>query len=91
MKKNKSSRNWIINQHRDQYFKKSKILGYRSRSAFKLIELNKKFNFLKKESKLLDIGASPGGWSQVSRELIKNGKILSIDIKPMKEIRSYLS
>ena len=61
MKKNKSSRNWIINQHRDQYFKKSKILGYRSRSAFKLIELNKKFNFLKKESKLLDIGASPGG------------------------------
>ncbi len=87
MKKNKSSRNWIINQHRDQYFKKSKILGYRSRSAFKLIELNKKFNFLKKESKLLDIGASPGGWSQVSRELIKNGKILSIDIKPMKEIQ----
>ena len=87
MKKNKSSRNWIINQHRDQYFKKSKILGYRSRSAFKLIELNEKFNFLKKESKLLDIGASPGGWSQVSRELIKNGKILSIDIKPMKEIQ----
>ena len=42
MKKNKRSKSWIINQHRDQYFKKSKILGYRSRSAFKLIEINKK-------------------------------------------------
>ena len=49
--KNKSSKNWIINQHRDEYFKQSRSLGYRSRAAFKLLELNKKFNFLKKNSK----------------------------------------
>ena len=71
MKKNISRKNWIQNQHKDQYFKKSQILGYRSRSAFKLIELNKKFKIIKKNSSLLDIGSSPGGWSQVTAELVK--------------------
>ena len=82
-KKTKKSNSWKIKQHRDQYFKKSKTLGYRSRSAFKLIELNDKFKFIKKNSKLLDIGAFPGGWSQVSSKIAINGKILSIDIKKM--------
>tara|TARA_A100001015_G_scaffold42075_1_gene46057 strand:+ start:2996 stop:3622 length:627 start_codon:yes stop_codon:yes gene_type:complete len=82
-KKSKKSNSWKIKQHRDQFFKKSKTLGYRSRSAFKLIELNQKYKFIKKNSKLLDIGAYPGGWSQVSSKIIKNGKILSLDIKKM--------
>ncbi len=87
MKKNKSSKNWIIKQHRDQYFKRSKILGYRSRSAFKLIELDKKFKFFKKKINLLDIGSSPGGWSQVAQEKIQStGKIISVDIKDMEAI-----
>ena len=60
--KNKSSKNWIINQHRDQYFKQAKIEGYRSRAAFKLIEINSKFNILKKNTSLLDLGSCPGGW-----------------------------
>ena len=50
MKKNRSSKSWVIKQHRDQFYKKSKILGYRSRSAFKLLEINKKFKFLKKKT-----------------------------------------
>ena len=62
-KKSKKSNSWKIKQHRDQFFKKSKTLGYRSRAAFKLIELNKKYKFIKKNTKLLDIGAYPGGWS----------------------------
>ena len=52
--------------YQDFYFKKAKMQGYRSRSAFKLIELNKKFNFLKKNISLLDVGSCPGGWSQVA-------------------------
>ena len=48
-KRTKKSNTWKIKQHRDQYFKKSKILGYRSRAAFKLIELNNKFKFIKKK------------------------------------------
>tara|TARA_B100000965_G_scaffold371034_1_gene359611 strand:- start:949 stop:1575 length:627 start_codon:yes stop_codon:yes gene_type:complete len=87
-KRSKKSKSWVIKQHRDPYFKKSKSLGYRSRSAFKLIELNKKFKFINKNSDLLDIGSSPGGWSQVARKLIHKGKVLSIDIKPMEKIEN---
>ena len=88
MKKNKTSKNWLIKKNRDPYFKQSKILGYRSRSAFKLIEMNKKFKFLKKNSLILDLGSCPGGWSQVvSKEVIK-GKVLATDIKSMEKINS---
>ena len=88
MKKNKSSKNWIINQHRDQYFKKAKIEGYRSRAAFKLIEINSKFNIIKKDSNLLDLGSCPGGWSQVASKIVSKGKIVSVDIKEMKPINN---
>ena len=59
-KKSKKSNTWKIKQHRDQFFKKSKSLGYRSRASFKLIELNKKFKFIKKNTNLLDLGSCPG-------------------------------
>ena len=88
MKKNRSSKSWIIKQHRDPYYKKSKTLGYRSRSAFKLLELNEKFKFIKNNSNLLDIGSSPGGWSQIASSIIKNGKIVAVDMKPMKEVKN---
>ena len=87
-KKKKKSNTWKIKQHRDQFFKKSKVLGYRSRAAFKLIELNKKFRFIKKDSKLLDIGAYPGGWSQVSSKIITQGKILSLDTIKIERIKN---
>ena len=86
MKKNKISKNWINKQHRDIYFKKSKVFGYRSRSSFKLIEINNKFKFLNKNTNLLDLGSSPGGWSQVASEIIVNGKILAVDSKSMEKI-----
>ena len=76
-KRVKKSNTWKIKQHRDQFFKKSKTLGYRSRAAFKLIELNNKFKFIKKNTNLLDLGSSPGGWSQVASQLITNGRIQS--------------
>ena len=85
-KKSKKSNTWKIKQHRDQFFKKSKTLGFRSRSAFKLIELNKKYKFIKNDTRLLDIGAYPGGWSQVSSKIITVGKILSLDLKKMDKL-----
>jgi 23S rRNA (uridine2552-2'-O)-methyltransferase len=85
-KRAKKSRTWVIKQHRDQFFKKAKVLGYRSRASFKLIELNKKFNFIKKNSNLLDIGSTPGGWSQVASKIITNGKIIAVDILSMQNI-----
>ena len=88
MKNNKISKNWIIKQHRDLYFKESKKQNYRSRSAFKLIEMDNKFKFLKKNTFLLDLGSSPGGWSQVARKKILTGKILAVDIKQMEKINN---
>ena len=86
MKKNKISKDWLLKQNKDPFFKQSKIQGFRSRSAFKLIEMNKKFKFLKKNLSLLDLGSYPGGWSQVARKEITKGKILAVDIKPMEKI-----
>ena len=88
MKKNKISKNWLKKRKKDKYFKDSKIQGYRSRSAFKLIEMNNKFKIFKKKILLLDLGCSPGGWSQVAEKEIANGKILAIDIKPMEKINN---
>ena len=82
----KSSKLWISRQNNDFYVKEAKAKGYRSRSAFKLIEINKKFKFLKNNINIVDLGSAPGGWSQVCSEINKNGKNLSIDILDMDKI-----
>ena len=82
----KSSKLWISRQNNDFYVKEAKAKGYRSRSAFKLIEINKKFKFLKNNLNIVDLGSAPGGWSQVCAEFNKNGKNLSIDILAMDKI-----
>ena len=87
-KRVKKTNSWRIKQHRDQFFKKSKTLGYRSRASFKLIELNKKYKFIKANTNLLDLGSFPGGWSQVARQIIKSGKIMSVDLKEMEPIKN---
>ena len=87
-KRIKKSNSWKIKQHRDQFFKKSKILGFRSRASFKLIELNKKYKFIKNDTNLLDLGSCPGGWSQVASQIITEGRILAIDLDEMKPIKN---
>ena len=87
-KKVKKSNFWKIKQNRDQYFKKSKTLGYRSRASFKLIELNQKYKFIKEYTNLLDLGSFPGGWTQVASQKITKGKIMSIDIKEMEPVKN---
>ena len=81
-----SSKSWIARQFNDPYTKLAKQKGYRSRSAFKLIEINKKFKFLKNNLNIVDLGSAPGGWSQVCSKINKNGKNLSIDILDMDKI-----
>ena len=83
-----SSKHWIARQFSDPYIKLAKQKGYRSRSAFKLIEINKKFKFLRNNLNIIDLGSAPGGWSQVCSEINKNGKNLSIDILDMDKIDS---
>ena len=88
MKKNKISKNWINKQKRDIYFRQSKIEGYRSRAVFKLKEIDEKFKILKNGISLIDLGSAPGSWSQYAANKIKNGKILSIDLKNIENIKN---
>ena len=86
MKKNKISKNWVNKQRRDIYVRQSKVDGYSARSAYKLIEINEKFKIFKGGLCVVDIGAAPGSWSQYASKLIKNGKLISIDLKKMEMI-----
>ena len=88
MKKNKISKNWVNKQRRDIYVRQSKIDGYRARSAYKLIEIDEKFKIFKGGMCVVDIGAAPGSWSQYASKVVKNGKIISIDLKEIEDIKS---
>lgn len=82
-----SSQRWLERQLNDPYVAAAKAKGYRSRAAFKLIELDSKFHFLKKGARVLDLGAAPGGWSQVAAARIgEKGRIVAADILPMEPL-----
>ena len=86
MKKNKISKNWVNKQRRDTYVRQSKVDGYRARSAYKLIEIDEKFKIFKGGLSVVDIGAAPGSWSQYASKIVKNGMLISIDLKKMDPI-----
>lgn len=79
--KSKSSNRWLQEHFSDQYVKQSQADGYRSRASYKLIELNKKDRLFRKGMSVVDLGAAPGGWTQVAVELIgEQGKVVASDI-----------
>ena len=90
MKKNKISKNWVNKQKRDTYVRQSRVDGYRARSAYKLIEIDEKFKIFKGGLSVIDIGAAPGSWSQYVSKVVKNGKIISIDLKDMEKIENTI-
>ena len=90
MKKNRISKNWINKQKRDIYVRQSQVDGYRARSAYKLIEIDEKFKILKNGISVIDLGASPGSWSQYISRTVKSGRLVSIDIKGMEEIENTI-
>src|SRR5262245_21205591 len=82
-----SSSRWLERQLNDPYVAEAKKQGYRSRAAFKLIELDDKFHLLKKNATVLDLGAAPGGWSQIARERVgAGGRVVGVDILPIEPI-----
>ena len=87
MAKSKSSKRWLQEHCDDQYVKRSKQDGYRSRASYKLLELHKKDNLFHPGMAVVDLGSSPGGWSQVASRLVADGGfVLASDILPMKSI-----
>ncbi|MDR1488144.1 MAG: RlmE family RNA methyltransferase [Holosporales bacterium] len=80
-KMKESSKRWLIRQMKDPYVALAKKNGYRSRAAFKLLEINDKFKILEKNRIVIDLGSTPGGWSQIASSKCK--KVIAVDLLPM--------
>ena len=89
MKRTKTSKNWMHEHVDDFYVQEAQKQGYRSRAAFKLIQANEKYKFIKHDSRAVDLGAAPGSWSEVLSRLIgKSGRIVALDILEMQNIKN---
>lgn len=85
--RSKSSRRWLDEHFDDAYVKQAQLQGYRSRAAFKLLEIQQKDRLMKPGETVIDLGAAPGGWSQVAAQLVgSTGKVIALDILPMDPI-----
>ena len=79
---------WYSERKNEYFYKEAKRDGYRSRSAFKLKQIQKRFRILKQGNIVIDLGAAPGGWSQVAKEIVgEKGTVLGIDLSPIQPIR----
>lgn len=86
-----SSNRWLQRQLNDPYVAESKRLGYRSRAAFKLIQLDEKYHFLGKGKTIVDLGCAPGGWTQIAAEKNKGqGQIVGLDLLPTEDIKGAI-
>lgn len=71
-------------QSKDSYFRRAKKEGYRSRAAYKLLELNRRFRLIQADNRVLDLGSTPGGWLQVASKLVEpKGKVIGVDLQPI--------
>lgn len=83
-KPSKSSRRWLDEHFKDEYVQKAQQAGYRSRAAFKLLEIQERDRLIKQGMTVIDLGAAPGGWSQLAANWVgKHGKIIALDILEM--------
>lgn len=80
------STRWLERQLNDPYVKQAKADGYRSRAAYKIMELDERFKFVRKAKAVVDLGIAPGGWSQVVRKMAPHAKIVGIDLLPVEPI-----
>ncbi|MFM9864084.1 MAG: RlmE family RNA methyltransferase [Micropepsaceae bacterium] len=85
-RRTKSSQAWLERQLNDPYVRAAKSEGYRSRAAYKLAEMNEKHRFLKRGQTAVDLGAAPGGWTQVLVKNLGEGKVVGVDIQDMDPI-----
>jgi 23S rRNA (uridine2552-2'-O)-methyltransferase len=78
---------WQVEKKKDPYYKRAKNQDYRSRASFKLLQLNKKYKIVKNGNKVLDLGAAPGGWSQIALERVgEEGLVVGVDLQKIKPI-----
>ncbi|MBX7536044.1 RlmE family RNA methyltransferase [Qipengyuania flava] len=85
-KRSESSTRWLQRQLNDPYVKQAKADGYRSRAAYKLIEMDEKFGILKGSKRIVDLGIAPGGWAQVARKVVPKAQVVGIDLLEVEPI-----
>ncbi|NNC51946.1 MAG: RlmE family RNA methyltransferase [Erythrobacter sp.] len=85
-KRSESSTRWLQRQLNDPYVKQAKADGYRSRAAYKLIEMDEKFGLLRGAKRIVDLGIAPGGWSQVARKVVPKAHVVGIDLLDVEPI-----
>jgi 23S rRNA (uridine2552-2'-O)-methyltransferase len=78
---------WYKEKKKEHFYKEAKRVGYRARSSFKLLQIQKKFNIIKRGDTVVDLGAAPGGWSQVAKEIVgENGKVIGVDLMQIRPL-----
>jgi 23S rRNA (uridine2552-2'-O)-methyltransferase len=89
MKRSKSSHRWLQEHHRDEYVLRAQKEGYRSRASYKLLEILEKDALIKPGMTVIDLGAAPGGWAQITAHLVgSKGKVIAVDLLPMDPIEN---
>lgn len=86
----KSSQKWLLRQINDPYVERAKREGLKSRAAFKIVEIDDKFKIFKKDRVVVDLGAAPGGWSQIAAERVGQGKVVAIDLLKIDNLEGVL-
>jgi 23S rRNA (uridine2552-2'-O)-methyltransferase len=87
MARTKSSRRWLDRHFHDEYVKRAQRDGYRSRAVYKLLELQEKDRLLQPGQTVVDLGAAPGGWSQIARRILgERGRVVALDILPIEPL-----
>jgi len=81
----------LLDAKREQYRRLARIHGYRSRSSYKIIQINQKYNIFKENDNVVDVGSAPGGWSQVAKKYVgTNGKVIGVDLNKVKPIEGVI-
>ena len=89
MKRTRTSKSWMSEHVSDSFVKQAQIDGYRSRAAYKLIEIDEKYNLFKEKMTVIDLGSAPGGWSQVATKRIgSKGNVIALDLLEMQPIKN---
>ncbi len=90
-RRNRQSRNWANRHLNDPYVRKAQQSGYRARSVYKLVDIDRKYHLIKPDSRIIDLGSSPGGWSQYAISRIRaDNRIICVDMLPMDPLAKTL-
>ncbi|MCL2143509.1 MAG: RlmE family RNA methyltransferase [Methanomassiliicoccaceae archaeon] len=85
------TKRWLSEHRQEKYYRLAKKLDYRSRASFKLMQIDDRFSIFRDGDSVVDLGASPGGWLQVAKERVGDGKVIGVDLRPIKHLEGVVT